>query len=81
MEWWLRLINKLLHGPGLHCAGPLAFRKIAKYTVVENKKKVLPSERGALGAVPYAESGPGYCMMFIKTLNESLKLELLWQNP
>ena len=29
-------------------------------------KKVLPSEHGASGTVPYGESGPGYCIMFIK---------------
>ena len=34
-------------------------------------KKVL-SERGAPGIVPYVKSVPGYCITFIKRLDEGL---------
>ena len=29
-------------------------------------KKVVPSERGAPGTVPYGKSGPGNCITFMK---------------
>ena len=35
-------------------------------------QKVLHSERGALGSIPFGKSGPGYCITFIKRLDERL---------
>ena len=32
------------------------------------------SERWAPGPVPYGKSGPGYCITFIKKLDENLRL-------
>ena len=43
----------------------------AKYTG-ENQKKILPFERGAPGTVPYVKSVSGYCITFIKRLDEGL---------
>ena len=34
--------------------------------MLKTKKKVLPSERRALGTVPFIKSGPGYCITFIE---------------
>ena len=64
----------LLPGPDLHRVGPLAlwdFPNIsAKYRL--RPKKVLPFERGAPGTGPDVKSVPGYCITFIKRLDESL---------
>ena len=53
------------------------FAKSSCQIQVKAKKKVLPSERGALGTVSYGKFGPGYCVTFIKRLNEGLRLQLL----
>ena len=50
------------------------FRYIFLLNIGETKKKILPSERGAPGIVPYAKSLAGYCIMFIKRLDEGLRL-------
>ena len=57
-------------------AGPLALwgflqQLPAKYRL--RPKKVLPSERGATGTLPYGKSGLGYCITFIKKLDEDLR--------
>ena len=65
----------LLSGPDLHRVGPLAlwnFRNIVLPNTGEDQKKILPFERGAPGTVPYVKSVPGYCITFIKRLDEGL---------
>ena len=52
----------------------------AKYVQVKTKKKVL-SERGIPGTVPYVKSVPGYCIAFLKRLDEGLSYQLLGQKP
>ena len=37
----------------------------------------MSSERGASGTVPYVKFVPGYCITFIKTLDEGLNKQLL----
>ena len=39
----------------------------------ENQTKVLPSERGAPGTVPYGKSGPGHWITFIERLDQNLR--------
>ena len=41
----------------------------------EDQKKILTSERGAPGTVPHGKSSPGYCITFIKRLDEGLRLQ------
>ena len=36
-------------------------------------EKILPSECGAPGTVPYGKSGPGYSIAFIKRLDAGLR--------
>ena len=48
------------------------FRNIFQPNVGEDQKKVLPSERGAYGTVPYGKSVSGYRITFIKRLDECL---------
>ena len=48
------------------------FRNIFLPNIGENQKKVFPSERGTPGTVTYGKSGPGYCITFIKILDEGL---------
>ena len=43
---------------------------------MKTKKKVL-SERGAPGTVPYVKYVPGYCITFVKRLDEGLSQQLL----
>ena len=38
------------------------------------KPKKALSERGASGTAPYVKSAPGYCITFIKSLEEALQL-------
>ena len=70
----------LLPGPDLHRVGPLAlwdFCNILLPNTGEDQKKVLPSKRGAPGTVPYVKSVPGYCITFMKKLDEDLSYQLL----
>ena len=54
--------------------GPLTIRDFSN---ILRPKKVLPSECRALGTMPYGESGTGYCITFMKGLDEGLMLQLL----
>ena len=66
----------LLHGPDLHCVGPLAFwdfRNIFVPSTGEGQKNVL-HERRASGTELYVKSIQvnGYCITFMKRLDEGL---------
>ena len=41
--------------------------------ILVTSKKVLPSERGTPGTVPYGELEPGYCITFLKRIDEGLR--------
>ena len=59
----------LLLGQDLHCVGPLYFgdfRNIFQPNIDEDQINVLPSERRALGTLPYGKPCSGYYIMFIK---------------
>ena len=60
--------------------GTLRFFNIFLPNTGEDQKKVL-AERGAHDTVPYVKSIPGYCITFIKRLDESLSLQLLEYKP
>ena len=47
------------------------FRNIFLPNIMKTKKKVLLSERGIPGSVPYGKSGPGYCITLIERLDEA----------
>ena len=75
---WLRLLTMLLPGMDLHCAEPLDIWRFLHFSVKYRGRpyKVLPSKRGALRTLPYyGESGPSYCIMSIKTLDEGRAYE------
>ena len=59
----------LLHGAPVTIGD---FRNIFLPSIGEDQKKVLLFEHGALDFVPYGKSGPGYCITFIKRLDEGL---------
>ena len=66
--------------PDIPCVRPLALLGFLRHFIAKigkDPKKVLPSERGALGTVPYGKSGPGYCVTLIKRLHEGLSKQLL----
>ena len=66
----------LLPGPDLHCASPWQFGDfydIFLPNIGKGQKKALPSEHGAPGILRYGKSGVGYCIMFIKRLDEGLR--------
>ena len=76
VQRWLRLLAMLLTGPDyitwdLWYFGD--FRKIFLLNIDEDQKKVLPSEHDAPGTLLYGKSAPGYCITFIKRLNEGLR--------
>ena len=55
------------------------FRNILLPNIGKDQKKVFPIEPGAAGSVPYGKSGPGYCISFIKRLDDGLGYQLLGQ--
>ena len=61
----------LLPGPDLHSLALWDFRNIFLPNAGEDQKNVL-SERGAPGTVPYVKPVPGYCITFVKRLDEGL---------
>ena len=64
----------VLPRPDLHRVGPLALRDFCNIflpNIGEDQKQVL-YERGAPGTVPSGKSVPGYCITFIKRLQEGL---------
>ena len=52
--------------------GILGIMATSSCQVLVKTKIVLPSERDAPGTVPYGKSSPGYCIAFIKGLDEGL---------
>ena len=56
--------------------GTLGFTKFFLPNTGEDQKKIL-SEYRAPGTVPYVKSVPGYCITFIKRLDEGLSKKLL----
>ena len=65
----------LLPGSDLHWVGHQALkdlRNIFLPNTGEDQKKIFPFERGAPGTEPYVKSVPGYCITFIKGLDEGL---------
>ena len=67
----------LLPGPDLHCAGPLHFgdfRNIFLPNIGKSQKNLTICARGP---GPQDKSGPGYCITFIKKLDENLRYQLL----
>ena len=58
------------------------FRNIFLPNIGEDQKKVLLSECGARGTVPYVgKSGSGYFITFVKRLDEGLRWQLFGQKP
>ena len=58
--------------------GPWQFEIFAIFSCqIQVKTKKVLSERGAPGTVPCVESVPGYCITFIKRLDEGPSLQLL----
>ena len=58
------------------CASPWQFGDFCDIllpNIAKGQKKVSPSEHGALGTLPYGKSCPGYCITFIKKLDEGLR--------
>ena len=74
---WLRLLATLFP-PNLQrilWGAPGTLRIIATSSCqiqVKTKNKVLSSNRGAPGTVPFGKSGPGYCIIFKKKFDEGL---------
>ena len=73
----------LLLGPVLHCAGrgPWnfgGFRNIFLPKIGENQKSLNFWARGPF-TVSHGKSDPGYCITFIKRLDENLRKQLLGQ--
>ena len=67
--------NNVIPAGFILCGDPVTWGIIATPflpSIVEDEKKVLPFDRGAPGTVPYGKSGLGYCIMFLKKLNEDL---------
>ena len=65
----------LFPGPDLHCAGRLALRRFPQHlsaNIGEDRKKSHHLSSGPLaGTVTYyVKSGSGYCITFIKRLDE-----------
>ena len=74
----------LLPGRIYIARGPLALRGFLQHLLAKYKrrpKKVLLSERGGPGTVPYDKYGAGYCITSIKRLDEGLRKQLLEQKP
>ena len=66
--------NHVIARAGFTLSWPLAlwdFRNIFLPNTGEDQTKVF-YERGASGTVPYVKSVPGYCITFIKRLDEGL---------
>ena len=57
------------------------FRNIFLPNIGEDQNKLLPFKRGTFGTAPCSKSGPGYCITFIKRLDESLSQQRLEQKP
>ena len=55
------------------------FRNIFLPNIGEDLKKTYHLSAGPFGTVPYRNSGPGYCITLTKTLDESLRLQVLGQ--
>ena len=79
-KWYNRMMvtlnARLLPGPNLHCASPWQFGDFCDIflpNIAKGQKKVSPSEHGALGTLHYGKSCPGYCITFIKKLDEGLR--------
>ena len=75
---WLRLQTMLLPWPDLPRVGPMAlwvFRDIFQPNTSKDKKKNLSAEPLVLCHMLYVKSDPGYCITFIKRLDEGLSYQ------
>ena len=75
VQWMVTLIlTMLLIGPVCIAQDPWHFEDFCNIflpNVGERPNKVLPSELGASGTVPYGKSGPGYSITSIKRLDSA----------
>ena len=71
----LRLLTMSLPGPDLHCASSWHFGDFCDIflpNISEGQKKSYHLSTGPRHSAIYGKSGPGYCISFIKRLNEGL---------
>ena len=77
------LTKHVIFGPDLPCADSLHFEDFCNIflpNISEDQKKSYYLSAG-LSTVPYGKYGAGYCIMFIKSLGEGLRYQLLEQKP
>ena len=71
--------------PDLHCSESLALWRFSQKSSREMQEKAqknfLPFKHGAPGTAPYGKFASGYCITFIKKLDEGLSKQPLGQNP
>ena len=80
---WLRLLNMLFLSRIYIARGPWYlgnFCNIFLPKISEDQKKPYHLSAGPR-AVPYGKYGAGYCITFIKSLDEGLRLQFLGQKP
>ena len=73
----------LLIEPDLHCVGSCHFGDFCYMflpNISENQKKSYHRRAGLL-ALCHGKSGSGYCITFMKRLDDCLRLQLLEQKP
>ena len=81
--WWM--VTRTNHvidrtEPYLHCSEPRHFRDFREIflpNVGEGQKKSYHLSARPLALLPYGKSAPGYCIAFMKRLDEGLKRNLL----
>ena len=69
-------VNALGGSTILYCLSSWQFRDFCDVflpNIGKGQKEVLPSKHGAPAILPYGESGPDYCITFIKRLGEGLR--------
>ena len=71
------LTNRSLTRAGSTLREPLVIWRFLRHFTMPNigkgQKTVLPFELGALSTLPYDKSGPGFCITFIKKLDEGMR--------
>ena len=70
------LINHVVARAGSKLREPLEIWRFLRHLSAlyrQRPKKVLATERGALGTLPYGKYGVGFCITLIKKLDKNLK--------
>ena len=79
------LTKHVIPGPDIHCTELLARRGFlqhlpAEYCISEDQKKFYHLSAGPWRCAIW-QYGAGYCITFIKSLDEGLRLQFLGQKP